>query len=768
MVDRPLRRINWVHYVRKAAPRGSHNTDWTRMGKWTRRALLTSGTVVGGGMLLGAGFFAFAPDRLGLRPAQPDGLPQLAVWLKITPANEVIAIVPHADLGQGAQTALAMMLAEELEADWDTVRVEQAPATGDYANGHVLRGFMSGMFTVPQPLVRGVEYAAFRVTRQMGFQITGGSLSVRSTGQYGMRVAGAAAQAMLRQAAADRWQVPIADCIARLSRVTHAASGRSATFGELASDAALLDLPAHPPLKNPAAFTIVGTSRRRFDLPAKVDGSATYAVDVRRPGMLYAAAIAAPVFGGRLTSVDADTARRMPGVRKVVELDDAVAVVADSWWQARNAVHALTPQFTDGGHGDASSDTWFSQQAKSLESLPGKDDLERGDTDKALKGPLTRVTAQYRVPFLHHATMEPMSATVCIADGRCEVWTGVQDPLNTRHVVAKLTGLDSVNVTVHNQVIGGGFGRRLPRDADYVEQATRIAMAAAPAPVNLIWSREEDTRHGFYRPAVSSNFEGGVDATGHAVAWRNRYSGMKEGRAAHPLYAIANVDIRHLPMQSHVHEGPWRSVTFSHQGFFVESFADELAHAAKRDPLEFRLEGLANRPRHRAVLERVGQMSKWSTPLGVTAQEAAAGLRRGRGVALLECFGSIVAEVCEVAVDASGAIRVERVFAVVDCGIVVNPDNARAQIEGGVLFGLSAALGERITIDQGRVVQSNFHDYPLLRLPDAPQVEVEFIASAEAPGGLGEPGTAPIAAALANAVFAASGRRIRELPVTPA
>ncbi len=738
------------------------------MGKWTRRAVLTTGTVVGGGMLLGAGFFALAPNRLGRRPTLPDGLPQLAVWLKITPANDIIVLVPHADLGQGSQTALAMMLAEELEADWSRVRVEQAPATSDYANGHMLRGFLSGMLTVPQPLVRGVEYAAYRMTKRMSFQITGGSLSVRSTGQYGMRVAGASAQAMLRQAAASRWNVPLSDCIAKLSRVTHAASGRSATFGELAADAALLDLPSNPPLKNPADFTIIGTSRQRLDMPAKVDGSATYAVDVRVPGMLYAAAIAAPVFGGKLESVDAETARAMPGVRQVVQLEDAVAVVADSWWQARNAVHALTPKFTDAGQGDVSSDTWFANQARSLETLQGEDDLDLGDAGKALAGARTRITANYRLPYLHHATMEPMSATVRVAEGRCDVWTGVQDPLHTRSVVAKLTGLADEKVTVHNQPIGGGFGRRLPHDADYVEQAARIAMAAAPAPVKLIWSREEDTRHGYYRPAASSNFEGGVDSKGRAFAWRNVYTGMKEGRAAHPLYSIPNVDIRHVPMQSHVHEGPWRSVTFSQQGFFVESFVDELANAAKRDPLRFRLESLAAKPRHYAVLERAGQFSNWTTPLTVSAAEAAAGLRRGRGVSLQECFGTIVAEVCEVAVEASGAIHVERVFAVVDCGIVVNPDNARAQIEGGVLFGLSAALGERITIDQGRVAQSNFHDYPLLRLPDAPRVEVEFIASTEPPGGLGEPGTAAIAAALVNAIHAASGKRIRELPITPA
>jgi len=734
------------------------------MGKWTRRAVIASGSVVGGGLLLGSGFFALASNRLGLRPdAGAAGAAQLVTWLKITPAGEIVVLVPHCEMGQGSQTALAMMLADELDADWSRVRVEEAPALPDYANGHILRGFVGGLPGMPKAMDRGFEYLTYRVTRLNDYQITGGSVSVRGTGQFGMRVAGAAARAMLVDAAATRWGVPASDCVAKASIVSHAASGRSAGYGELAADAAELAPPVHPRLKTRDEFTIMGTSQRRFDLPGKTDGSAVFAVDVRVPGMLHAALHAAPVFGGLLESVDPKPAESMPGVKRVVQLPNAVAVVADSQWRAQQALAKLAPVFSDGGNAGFTMASWFERHVAALGSSETEKDLVVGDFAATMQTASKRITADYRVPFLHHATMEPMSTTVQVADGRCEIWTGVQNPLNARRLAAEVTGIDAERITVHNQLIGGGFGRRLLYKDDFVDQAIRIGQAMSPAPVKLIWSREEDTQHGHYRPAVMARFAGGVDAQGAPLAWSQVYTSGREGPTAHPPYAIPHQDIRFVPLKSHVPEGPWRSVTSSWQGFFVESFADELAHAAGRDPFEFRRAALADRPRHRAVLERAAALAGWDKPL-----EAKAALRRGRGIAIFESFGSVVAEVCEVAVDAAGVVRVERVVAVVDCGIVVNPDTAQAQVEGGILFGLSAALGEQITIEGGKVVQGNFHEYPLLRLPDAPRLEIEFIRSDAAPGGLGEPGTPPIAAALANAVFAATGTRVRRLPLLEA
>lgn len=735
------------------------------MGKWTRRALLATGGVAGGALLVGVGVVAFAPNRLALRPDAAGG--QLATWVRITPTGDVVAIVPHADLGQGTHTALAMMLAEELDADWSRVRVEEAPATDDYANGHVLRGFLGGALQLPRMLERGADWSAFKLTQLLDFQITGGSVSVRGTGWYGLRVAGAAARDMLLRAAAASWSVPVVELTTRDSRVSHAASGRSAGYAEFIEAATRLEPPQHPALKAPADYRIVGTPRHRFDVPAKVDGTAIYAADVRLPGMLHAALIAAPVFGGRLESVDPAPALARAGVRRVVELEQAVAVVADTTWQAQAALAALSPQFSTAGHESFTSVAWFDQQQQALRNERGEGDRAVGDIEAAFAVAARRIEAEYRVPYLYHATMEPMCATVRIADGRAEIWTGVQDPLQTRRRVAKVSGIDAERVLVHNHPSGGGFGRRMPLEGDYVEQATRIAMAVAPAPVKLLWSREQDLRHCYYRPAVSARFEGAVSAAGEPLAWLGRYTGRSEGPAAWPLYAIPNQDIRGVPMQSHVPEGPWRSVAFSQHGFFVEAFFDELAHAAGADPLEFRLAHLRERPRHRAVLERLATLSGWrSTPR--SRVDATTGLRRGRGVALVESFGSIVGEVCDVVVAPDGSVRAERVAAVVDCGIVINPDTARAQVEGGVLFGLSAALAEQVTLESGRVVQGNFHDYPLLRISEAPAVDVEFIASTAPPGGLGEPGTPPIAAALVNAVFAATGVRVRALPLTAA
>ncbi len=724
------------------------------MNKWTRRAFIATGGVVGGGLAIGLGGVAFAPNRIGVVPDEDGDAPQLTTWLRIAADNTVTVIMPHCEMGQGAHTALAMMLAEELEADWNLVRIEEAPADSAYANGYLVRVFLPIAASVPRFMERSVDYASFKLTQLMDLQVTGGSSSVRGTGQLGMRVAGAAGKSMLLAAAAKRWNVPASECAARSSHVTHAESGRTASFGELAAEAAQLDPPVHPTLKRREQYSIVGRATPRFDIPSKVNGVATYAIDVALPGMLYATVRAAPVFGARLNAVDPKVAERMPGVVKVVQLENAVAVVADGYWRALQATRALTPSFSNTDRNGATSDAIFETYRAALERNDGDKVHSSGNATKALSAAAKTIEAEYRAPFLAHATMEPMSATVRIADGRCEVWTGVQDPLGARKVAAKAADLDEGDVILHNQQLGGGFGRRLPGAHDYVDQAVRIAKIMSPAPVKLIWSREEDIQHDFYRPAVLGRFQGALDSSGAPLVWISRFNGPG-GEAARTAYAIAHQDIRAIEHDTHVRLGSWRSVEHSQHGFFSECFVDELAHAAGKEPLGFRLALLTNAPRHRAVLEKAALMSGWGEPL-------AAG--RGRGVALVESFGTIVAETAEVEV-VDGRIKVRRVCAAVDCGEVVNPDTAAAQIEGGVIFGMAAALFNEITIRDGRVVQTNFNDYPMPKLADAPHITVEFMPSDAPMGGLGEPGVPPIAPAIANAVFAATGQRLRTLPL---
>ena len=724
------------------------------MGKWTRRAVLSVGGVVGGGLVLGLTEVAFAPNRLGILPKAERNASWLTVWLRITPDNVVTVMVPHCEMGQGVHTSLTMMAAEELDADWSLVRMQEAPAQDAFANAHVIRSFLP--FEIPPLLGRGFDYAAFKVAQWVGLQVTGGSSSVRGTGRYGMQVAGAAARAMLIEAAAARWKVPTAECDAKLSQVLHARSGRSATFGELASDAAKLAPAVHPPLKPRAAYTIMGTSVPRFDIPSKVNGAAQYGIDVVLPGMLYATVRAAPVFGGRLRSVDTAVAAAMPGVKAVVKLDDAVAVVADGYWRALKAVRALKPEFDDGGNGGVNGEAIFAAQ---VQALAGKD-LGKAGKEGAGAAALARaaqvIDAEYRVPYLAHAIMEPMSATARYANGRCEVWAGTQDPLSARKVAAKAAGLKPEAVSLYNQQLGGGFGRRLPGSFDYVEQAVKIARAIAPVPVKLIWSREEDIQHDYYRAAFVAQFKGGIDDAGRPVAWVAKFNGASETMAARPPYQIGNLELRTSDVQAHVREGSWRSVAYSQQCFFIESFMDELAHAARQDPLAYRLAALQHSPRHHAALAKAGQLSAWGSALPAT---------HGRGVALVEAFGTIVAEVAEVEVTAEHIIKVHRVVAVVDSGDLVNPDTAAAQIEGGIVFGLSAALFGQITIEKGRVVQSNFHDYPMVTLANSPRVTVKFIRSGAPLGGMGEPGVPPIAPAVANAIFAVTGKRLRQLPL---
>ena len=713
------------------------------MRTWTRRAFIGTGSLVGGGFVLGVAGVVLAPSRHSIVSDDAVEKGELTTWITVTPNNLVTVLVPHCEMGQGAQTALAMMAAEEMEAAWDLVRVKEAPALGAYANAYLLRAFAGD--SIPAPFERAVDYGTYRLARWFGLQVTGGSTAVRGTGQYGMCVAGAAAKEMLIAAAAERFGVPPADCRANGSRVMHAASGQSASFGELATAGAGRPVPAHPVLKDPDTYTIRRTARPRFDIPSKVDGSATYGIDFTVPGMLYAAVDMAPVFGGKLLSVDSGPAEAMPGVRRVVQLDEAVAVVADSYWRARQALGALEPQFDDAGQGNVSSASIFAAFDEALGSAP-----------EMPEAAATVVTADYRVPFLAHATMEPMACTARVDGDRAEVWAGVQDPLNARATAADALDLDVEHVQFTNLQLGGGFGRRLPFTLDYIDLGARIAKAMSPTPVKSVWSRENDIQHDYYRPAGMARFAGALDTSGTPLAVASHYAGGGNGEAVYMPYAIADkrADGRDAPHR--VRLGQWRSVLNSQHGFFKESFIDEMAHAASKDPYLFRHDLLSDQPRFRAALERVAAMADWGDPLPEG---------EGRGIAIVESFGSIVAQVAQVAVSSDASLRVRHVFAVVDCGDVVNTDTAKAQVEGGIIFGLSAAMVGEISIAQGRVVESNFRDHQMIHLSDAPRISVEFIRSDAHLGGLGEPGVPPIAPAVTNAIFAATGIRVRDLPI---
>ncbi len=713
------------------------------MNKWSRRAFIGAGTITGGGFLLGVAGFTFAPSRHSLVSADAEARGQLTTWITINPDNLVTILIPHCEMGQGTPTALAMMAAEELEADWSLVRVHEAPALDAYANGYIVRA--AGGHYVPAVLGRGVDYGAFKLVEWFGFQVTGGSTAVRSTGEYGMRVAGAAAKEMLVEAAAAQWGVPASECVAKASRVTHAASNRTSTFGALAQAAAGRAVPTSPALKSADSFTIRRTSPQRLDIPSKVDGTAIYAIDFSTPGMLYAAIEMAPVQGGTLVSVDTAPAEAMAGVKKVVKLTEAVAVVADSFWRARRALAALSPQFTDAGHGGVSTESIFAAFDAALGAPPA-----------VPKDAAKVVTADYRAPFLAHATMEPMVCTAKVESGRAEIWTGVQDPLNARSVAAKALGIDAANVTLTNLLLGGGFGRRLPFTFDYVDLGVRVAQAMSPLPVKTIWTRENDVQHDYYRGAALSRHAGALDASGMPLAAHSNYTGGGNGEAVFMPYAIADMDTDEKEAKHPIRPGQWRSVLNSQHGFFKESFIDELAHAAGTDPFEFRRSLLAGQPRFKAALEKAAEMSGWSTPLPPG---------EGRGIAICESFGTIVAEVAHVAVSSEGQLKVKHVYAAVDCGDVVHLDGATAQVEGGIIFALSAALLSEITIAEGRVVQKNFRDYPMIHIADAPQVTTAFLRSDAPLGGLGEPCVPPLAPALTNAIYAACGVRVRELPI---
>ena len=712
------------------------------MRKWTRRAFIGTGSLVGGGFVLGIAGVALAPGRHGVVSADAAEKGELTTWITVTPDNFVTILIPHCEMGQGSQTGLAMMAAEEMEADWERVRIEEAPAIDAYANAYMLRAFTGE--SMPAPLGRAIDYGAYRLARWFGTQATGGSLAVRGTG-YGMCLAGAAARDMLLAAAAERFGVPAAECTATRAHVTHAPTAQRASFGELARAAAAMPVPSNPPLKDPDTYTLRRTAQSRFDIPPKVNGGVRYGIDFALPGMLCAAVDIAPVQGGKLVSVDPGPAKAMPGVKAVVELEEAVAVVADSYWRARKALAALEPVYDDAGHGAVSSASIFAAFDAALGAAPEM------PADAA-----TVITADYRVPFLAHATMEPMACTVRVEGERAEVWAGTQDPLNARSTAANALDFATDQVQLTNLMLGGGYGRRLPFCFDYVDLAARIAKTMAPTPVKLVWSRENDIQHDYYRPAAMCRYAGALDGDGRPLAVGAHYAGGGDSEALFLPYAIPDRRFDGRSAAHHVRDGAWRSVLNSQHGFFKESFIDELAHAAGKDPYEFRHGLMDEHARFRAVLDRAAEMAGWGGPLPAG---------EGRGIAIAESFGSIVAQVAHVAVSPAGKLRVRNVHAAVDCGDVVNTDSAAAQIEGGVVFGLSAALVGEITIDGGRVAESNFGDHRMIRMADAPNVQVEFIHSGERLGGLGEPGVPPVAPAVTNALFAATGIRVRDLPI---
>lgn len=734
----------------------------SRAAKWTRRGFIGAGVLAGGALLIGVGVRPGNPvGKLGPVVAGGEGEQLINSWLKIDADNIVTAIVPHCEMGQGAHSVLAQMLADELDADWSLVRVMQAPTDGSYVVTDTIRGFVApGTLNAPDWLEPTWNGLFTRIGQLADGLITGGSSSIRTTGQHTMRIAGAAARQMLIGAAAKAWGVPAAEITTANSVLSHKASGRTAPYAQFAAAAAEQDMPQTPALKAPKDYRLMGTDAPRTDIPAKVNGTASFGIDALIPGqtMTYAAVRRVPVPGTRVAKMDAGAAKAMPGVLQILNMGDFITVVADSYWQAQQALNAITAEYTAPESAIRSSQDQFARFAAALDEagdMGGKEVIGHGDVPAAMQSAAKTISAEYQVPYLAHAPLEPMNATVWVRDGQCEIWTSTQVPLFARSAAAKALGLSKDDVTVHHPLLGGGFGRRL--ETDYVVMAARIGQATG-YPVKMIWSREEDTQKGLFRCADMSRFSAGLDAQGRLTAYNNVFTQRHDPADACDcaFYDIPNKSIRVAEAELHLPFAAFRSVDHSQQAFFIESFIDEAAQAAGRDPLDFRLAMLGKSPRHKAVLEKVAAMANWGT-------KPAAGW--GRGIALTESFGSIVAEVVEVDMT-GGKPRLTNVWCAADPGFAMNPDGFRNQMEGGIVFGLTAALYGEISLKDGAVEQGNFHDYRLMRLDECPAIAVEIInGNHEKLGGAGEPGLPPAAPALANAIFAATGKRLRALPI---
>src|SRR5215217_3431271 len=706
----------------------------------SRRGFLQAVAAAGGGLMLGVRL-PFAPGEAAAADTEvftPNA------FIRVGGDGQIALTMPYVEMGQGTYTSIPMLIAEELEVDLKQVRVQHAPPDEKlYAN----------------PL--------------LGVQATGNSNAIRGAWQP-LRQAGAVARTMLVSAAAKRWNVDPASCRARSGEVTHGPTGRRMGYGELAADAARMPVPEPVVLKQPKDFKLIGTPAKRLDLPAKVDGTAVFGIDARPPGVKIATLAQSPVFGGRVRHVDDTAARAVKGVRQIVSLDDAVAVVADHMGAAKKGLAALMIEWDDGPHANLHTGTIMAELEEAT-SRAGAVAQAIGDVDKATAGALTKVEATYQVPFLAHATMEPVTCTVHVRSDSCEVWLDTQVMARVQAAAAKTAGLPLDKVVVHNHLLGGGFGRRL--EIDYIVRAVEIAKHV-DGPVKVVWSREEDIQHDMYRPAWFDRISAGLNDKGMPVTWNHRYAGSSviarwlppafnngldpdttEG-AIDLVYDLPNLRVEYVRVEPPgIPTAFWRSVGPSHNVFVTESFMDELAAAAKQDPVAYRLALLDNTPRAKAVLALAADKAGWGQPLPP---------RVGRGVSLQFVFATYMAHVAEVEVAKDGTVRVRRVVCALDCGTVVNPDTVRAQVQSAIIFGITAALHGEITLKDGRVEQTNFDSYQILRMNEAPAVEVHIVRSSEAPGGMGEAGTSAIVPAVTNAIFAATGKRLRKLPVDPA
>jgi isoquinoline 1-oxidoreductase subunit beta len=704
----------------------------------SRRSFVRSIAAMGGGLALGFDV------PFGERGAQAAANPrEITAWVVVEPDDTVIVRIARSEMGQGSFTALPMLVAEELECAWSKVRAE---------------------FAAPEENLRR--------NRIWGDMTTGGSRAIRGSQEY-LRRAGATAREMLIAAAAARWSVAAEECTAANSVITHMPSGRQVRFGAVAAEAAKIVPPTKVTLKDPKDWKLIGTPQNRLEIADKVTGKPIFATDVRLPNMLHAAIIQSPVFKGAPKAVDETAARAIKGVRQVIKLGDAVAVVADSWWQAKKAADALEVTWDERPNSQVSSDSIKALLREGLSAADVVVGRKDGDIKAGLGAATKRVEAEYYAPFLNHATLEPQNCTAHVTANKVEIWVPTQNGEASLLAAAQAAQMPAETVIVHKMMCGGGFGRRgVPQD--FVRQAVAIAKQVG-RPVKLLWTREQDMQHDFYRPVAMAKLTAGLDASGMPLAWHARLAGpsillslmpsrLKNGEdldflsgfTEEMVYEVPNYLADYAMRNTPVPVGFWRSVNHSQNAFFRESFIDEMAHAAGRDPYDYRRRLMANSPKHIAVLDAAAQRAGWDRPPphGVF-----------RGIAIQQAYASICAQVVEASIGAGGQVRVQRVVAAIDPGHVVNPRTVEMQIEGSIVYALTAALYGEITLRDGRVEQSNFHNYEMLRLADMPKVESVIVPSGGFWGGIGEPATPPLAPALCNAIFAATGKRIRALPI---